>query len=135
MFQWYLSRTDKVDWSSAIAACKTFDMTLAEMNSESAFDVFQGYMTNFNWVHQSYFRAFVGITKPSNSQTWYRASNSQKVTFNLVVNSKPNDILGKRCLTADVHSYHQAALFDSANCSEKNFYICEKFTGEASGIA
>lgn len=134
-YQWYMSRTDKVDWSKAVAACKTFDMNLAEMNSESAFEVLQGYLSNFHYVHHFYPRAYVGITKPSNSQTWYKASTSQKVYFNLIVNGNPNDITDKRCLIADITSYGQSSVFGSTTCSEANFYICEKLTGEASGVA
>lgn len=134
-YEWYLSRTDKVDWSKAVAACKTYEMILAEMSSETAFEVLESYISNFHDEHYFYPRAYVGITKPSNSQTWYKASTSQKVYFNLIVNGNPNDVTGKRCLITDISSYDQSSVFGSTICSEENFYICEKSTGEASGVA
>ncbi|CAO1360214.1 unnamed protein product [Diamesa hyperborea] len=133
--KWYLSLTDKLDWSEAVAACKTFDMNLAEMKSESAMNIFKGYITNFHWVHHYYFRAYVGITKPSNSQTWYRAFDSKKVDTKLDLIVNPNDFFIKRCLFTDVSGYQQENVFGSAACSEKNFYICEKYTSSMSGIA
>lgn len=129
-----MSRTDKLDWSEALAACKTFDMNLAEMKSESSMGILKGYITNFYYVHNFYFRAYVGITKPSNSQTWYRASDNKKVDTQLDVNVNPNDVSYKRCLITDVSGYDQDNVFGSAACSEKNFYICEKYTAEARGV-
>lgn len=109
-------------------------MKLAEFNKDAHLEVLEGYLTNYHWVHHSYPSGFVGITKPSNSQTWYKASNSEKVNFNLKVNVNLNEATGKRCLIADVKGYHQSSLFSSALCNEENFYICEKHEASASGI-
>lgn len=134
VYQWYLSRSIKADWSTALATCKSFDMKLAEMNEDTHLEVLEGYLTNFHWVHRFYPRGFVGITKPSNSQTWYKASNSEKINFNLKVNENVNEATGKRCLIADVIGYQQSNLFSSTLCNEENFYICEKHEASAFGI-
>lgn len=134
-YQWYLSRNSKLNWSRAITACKSFDMKLAELDSDSTLEVLQGYLRNFHYVHSHYPRAYVGITKPSNSQTWYKASSSQKVNFDWNVNGGQNVVRTKRCLIADVNSYGQSSVFTNVLCNEVNFYICEKFTAEAFGVA
>ncbi|CAO1305875.1 unnamed protein product [Diamesa serratosioi] len=126
-YEWFMSRKSKVNWSTAVAACKTFDMKLAEMESHSTSGALLDFFTNFFFAHRYLPRGFVGITKPSNSQTWYRASDNKKVSSNLVVAENINDN-EKRCLIADENN------FSGTSCNEKNYYICEKETSSAWGI-
>lgn len=131
-YQWFMSRTLKADWASAVEACKTNGMKLAEINSDDNSAVFLRFLRNFHYVYSTYPRAYVGISKPADDETWFAASNGNKVNFNLIVNQKFNDDTGKRCLIVEATA--DSTEFSDTLCNEENLYICEKLDGRSEGV-
>lgn len=131
-YKWIMSRTKKLNWASAVDACKAKGMELAEIKSDENSKVLLKFLNNFFHVHRYDPRAYVGISREANSEIYKTVSNGNKVNFNLVVHETLMDYFGKTCLVAD--AFQSRAKFTVSLCDQEHQFICEKIEGSASGI-
>ncbi|CAO1305793.1 unnamed protein product [Diamesa serratosioi] len=116
---WYMTRTLKGDWLTALNTCKSFGLDLMTYETRNEENELLSSFSKFTSVAK---KAFVGILDEGKSGSWYRSTNGEPITHLMSFHSIP---IVETCLA--VETIEGQAKFSAIDCNEKLNFICKRY--------